>query len=584
MFKVVISEIKKMLSRPGIYILAAFLALVLILGAFVYNPKPIEDNSLVLDGDTYIQKYTEFSDPDDGIKVNYDKKIDKISSYITYFITTNGEETITRGNYIKSLFKDYQDAYEEYYQSYFKEMVSVPTAQSLKQKMSEKLIAFNEEIQTAISNSANGCYAIVTTNANYTQYFESYNEVLNWSKATITEKENIKDDCKNYRENYKNKFETSCSNFIYPTLTTAQIKKYTDLTDSNSKFYELNLRLIAINKVIEDNKQICQTDEEKNISLAPLIDDLANQYVNTINTYVNLINYEMIVNAYNSTPTESQLDLKYLSNISFYNAKSLLTRYNYIFDSNKVEEEFAKPLTIGVTSNNNTNAYDYAYFVLRLFSFVIIFYSIMTISKLIAGEQKDGTLRYLATRPITRNQIFFGKLLSVLLMAFILIIFSSIISLCVGGAVYGFKSLDILTIFNGQYAMVIAPIGMLLIYMLSMFIEIVIYTSIAYFISILLNSDLLAVTITIVITVVNLLLPVFINGVNTWLAFYPFSHISLFSLFGSTVFAPSGDFFNLLLGAKVYSTTSLIVTISVLVTIIILSWILSLIKFKKKEL
>ena len=38
MFKVISAEIKKILSKPSIYILALILAAILVLGVFIYNP------------------------------------------------------------------------------------------------------------------------------------------------------------------------------------------------------------------------------------------------------------------------------------------------------------------------------------------------------------------------------------------------------------------------------------------------------------------------------------------------------------------------------------------------------------------
>ena len=46
MFKVISAEFKKIFSKPGIFILAVLLAIILVLGVFLYNPKINEDNSI----------------------------------------------------------------------------------------------------------------------------------------------------------------------------------------------------------------------------------------------------------------------------------------------------------------------------------------------------------------------------------------------------------------------------------------------------------------------------------------------------------------------------------------------------------
>ena len=82
----------------------------------------------------------------------------------------------------------------------------------------------------------------------------------------------------------------------------------------------------------------------------------------------------------------------------------------------------------------------------------------------------------------------------------------------------------------------------------------------------------------------NILLPMFVQGSNTWLAFYPFSHLSLYALFGSSVYAVSGNFFNLIFGAKVYAGTHAALTISLIILITLIVGAIAIKVFKKKEL
>ena len=175
-----------------------------------------------------------------------------------------------------------------------------------------------------------------------------------------------------------------------------------------------------------------------------------------------------------------------------------------MFEKDKSESDFSKPLTIGIASNDETNGYDYAHFVLKVFSFVIIVYSIMSSCHTIAGEIKEGSMRYLAIRPVSRTKLLFGKWLAIISMSVILLIFSSIIALCVGGAVYGFTSKTILTIFNGTTAVTFHPIGMIAISLLSVICEIMIYSLIALLLSCLFRSDLMSMTVLLVIYLLNM--------------------------------------------------------------------------------
>ena len=208
----------------------------------------------------------------------------------------------------------------------------------------------------------------------------------------------------------------------------------------------------------------------------------------------------------------------------------------------------------------------------------------MTCCHSIAGEIKEGSMRYLAIRPVSRTNLYLGKWLSVITISSILMLFSSIIAVSVGGAVYGLSTLPILTIFNGTFAITMHPIVMILLYLLSMLIELLIYTAIAMLLSVLFKSDLLSVTLLISLYLINLLLPTFVHGPNSWLAFYPFSHISLYSLFGSSVYATNANFFNLLFGDKIYAGSHIALTLSIATLLILTLTTISIKLFKKKEL
>ena len=127
-------------------------------------------------------------------------------------------------------------------------------------------------------------------------------------------------------------------------------------------------------------------------------------------------------------------------------------------------------------------------------------------------------------------------------------------------------------------------LGMIGIYLVSMMFELIIYSLIAMVLSILFKSDLMSMTILIVLYLLNAIVPIFIQGTNSWLAYYPFSHISLYSLFGSSVYATSNNFFNLVFGAKVYAGTHFALTISIILLFIAVLNFIAVKLFKRKEL
>lgn len=585
MFKVIKAEFNKMLAKPGIYVLAVLLALVLILGIFVYQPTEYKVESITVEGTTYTDKYTNFNNVAIGEKAVADSALNTaIYNISLYNISTiNGEKTQKEYlNSLKSKFDEYFKEYEDL--SVLKTQFSATQTKEIQTKM---LNAFNDFVvavdNTVIAN-AQFSYPMIQSKTNREKFVSIQKEIKNLLNQEVSSKESLRTQCSKYKNNLKADFDACINNFIYPTLSQNFVNDFT----SNKNGSKLNILYNRLNEITDKmstiNALAIKNENNSNLTLAAQMDELANQYINTINTFTNLAKYELISNAFASVSTSEQLDILHLSELSEFNSNSLKIKYNFLFQNNKNSTEYANPLTIGVTSNSSTNAFDYAYFVLRLFSFVIIFYAIMNACFSIAGEIKEGSMRYFAIRPVKRHEILLGKLLAILSLSAILIVFSSIIAILVGGFVYGFASLNILTIFNGTHAIILHPLAMLFIYLISMFIELTIYALIALLLSNLIKSDLLSVTISLVLCVINILLPVFITGFNTWLTFYPLSHITLYSLFGSSIYAPQNDFFNLLLGAKVYAGTNIILTLSVVIILIVTLTLACSKLFKKKEL
>ena len=578
MFKVISAELKKMVSKPGIYILAILLAIILVLGAFIYNPTVYSSSYITLTGNTVMEKYTYFiGEGSGGIKLQADTSItDASNKILAYNVDGKSQE-----ENIDDLYDTFMMYYNNYREAAYNDTPDNVIA-TYRANLVSALNSLNAAIATGVNNSSAGAYTILTTRTNYDRYTATYESIRNLFSTNTS---NIADICQEYENNYRNNFTSSIDAFIYPTLSEKLIRDYT-VNEEGTKLYTELLRLDEINNSILSiyNDVRDGTKDDQRINVMQELEDLVYLYVNAATTFLNLVNYELLSNAFSFVSTNEQLDLLYLDNDTQYDSDTLLIRYNFLFDNNKTESDYAHPLTIGVTSNDEINAYDYAYFILRLFSFIIIVYAIMSACHAIAGEIKEGSMRYFAIRPVNRLTLYFGKFLAIILMSLIMIIFSAIIAVCVGGAVYGFSSASILTIFNGTTAIVIHPIVMLIIYLVSLLLELVVYTSIAMLLSCLFKSDLLAVTLMIVLYLLNTLLPVFVTGANSWLTYYPFSHISLYSLFGSSIYAISNNFLNMLLGAKVYAGTNIGLTITVIVLFIAIINLLATVVFKKKEL
>ncbi len=582
MFKIISAEIKKMVSKPGVFVLAILLAIILVLGVFIYEPK-VYDNGVKNIGDSLEVIYANFkgNGSTSGLKVESDNLIANSVNQI--------ENYKINGQSYREYFQTLEDVLKRNLTDYGMDGL-IPDgpnndSDALKHRfaVAQALDNLKSEVISAIDLGKSKSYPVLSSKSNRNNFESLCQEGAKFIESPVN-KLLITDRCADFTNNYMNKIFECIDMLHYPSLNDDLLFNYTS-NDEKSRLTKVTTNLSEISNQIEElNTEVKRDPNGATNAQTNKMNNLCNQYISTAKTYANLVNYELLSNAFSFLGTKTQINDMYLSNESEFNANTNLIRYRYIFDNNSTETDFAHPLTIGTTSNSEKNGYDYAYFILRLFSFVIIAYAIMSACHAIAGEVKEGTMRYLAIRPVSRTKVLFGKMLAIILMSTIFAIFSTIIALIVGGVVYGLDSLTILTIFNGSTAITLHPLGMLLIYVFSMLVELTIYVSIAMLLSCLLKSDLLAVTLMLMLYLLNILIPAFVHNPTSWLAFYPFSHISIYSLFGSSVYATSNDFLNIILSAKVFTNTTLWLTLTIILVIGIVVNIISTKLFKNKEL
>ena len=108
MGKVIGFELKKLVSRIGIYILAILMAGLLVAGAFMYKPTERDTSSLSLVGDTVSEMYDNFTN---DLQQNYLDELQSIAFNASTYISSSE-------NYLHSNSKQYitqlYNAFDEY--------------------------------------------------------------------------------------------------------------------------------------------------------------------------------------------------------------------------------------------------------------------------------------------------------------------------------------------------------------------------------------------------------------------------------------------------------------------------------------
>lgn len=580
MNNVIQAELKKTVSKPGIYILALLLAIIMVLGVFIYKPSSKKEDDLQFSGSSILQIYQD--DFGDGVSYGFQASADQMVATSKNSLTSYYVDGKSYSQKIDDLKQEFEYNLNLYLQCAFS-TISNPTYTNEKRTNAvNSLKALYDTVNNGLNLNNQNCYPIVTTKSNYDNLTALYGDA---HKLLQTNTSKIAEVCDEFNNTYKTPIYDCLSQLYYPIIDNSKVEDYT-IENNNSKYGRFVENKNAILQKIQELKNEAQSSSETNFNEEKIneLKSLISNYYHYSQTYSNLIKYDLLTNALSSVKTKDKGSLLYLENATLMESKSWLIKYEYLFDKNKNLADFANPLTIGIASNAESNGYDYAYFIMRMFSFVIIAYAIMAGAHTIAGEIKEGTMRYLAIRPVKRTSILFGKFIAIALMSIILIAFSGLISIIVGGCIYGLKTQMILTVFAGKYAITLHPIVMMLVYLLSLILELLVYLSIALLLSTFIKSDILAVTILMVVYLINVLLPIFSSASVGWLAYYPFSHISLYSLFGSSLVADSKNAFNLLMGAKVYPTTSLALTLVVITLIIVVCNVISAQIFKRKEI
>ena len=208
MFKVISAELKKIVSKPGIYILAILLAVILVLGVFIYKPTVYENTNYTLAGNTFMEKYTNYSV--DGRKKEADAYISTTSNIINmYYIDDNNYKTT-----INNQIDEFNQSYKNYKDCMYTDASEI-TINNLKNNLIESLEKLNSTIFTGLENNKQGCYAIVTTEKNYKTYSSTYSNIL----ALFKTNSDIESVCNEYKNKYQDSFKDCLNKFYYPTLS-----------------------------------------------------------------------------------------------------------------------------------------------------------------------------------------------------------------------------------------------------------------------------------------------------------------------------------------------------------------------------
>lgn len=380
-------------------------------------------------------------------------------------------------------------------------------------------------------------------------------------------------------EEFKSFISTKLNNFIYPAISNKNLDKIAEIrTECETRLtnYSTDMRTLI--------DSLNSEDSQKSIANRKKMNSYIEGYYKTSMLYSNLITDTVKEDTLGSYSNNEINKFKFFEDYDKYVAQESFTRNNYLWQSKTFDTTYALPIAFNSASNlNGANAYDFMFYALEIFSFIILIYVIYLACNSIAGERSDGTLKLIAIKPISRNKIYRGKLLFCTYISLILLAFSSVVAFIVGLFMYGTTSASILVVFNAMGAFTIHPVLYMLFYLISLFIKLFVFINLGMLISSLINNGTVASMIGLLLYFVDLVAGMLIQSANI-LRFMPLSNLDLIPFFGNMTL---GNQSNLL--AKLFATTTpmpaiIWVTISTIIGLILISNILGKLIFKRKDL
>lgn len=572
MNKIIGFELKKLLSRIGIYTLVILLAGLMVAGIFMYNPTERNIITYSLAGDTISDMYNNFNG---DIKQGYLDSVENIANTAnTYIPTSSSYVKYNDKKEINKLFETFDD-----YCLLYSDATATPDEYNdILVGIQESLLSLKSAVIDTldISKEMQGYY-ILTTNSNYHDLQKVFIEL----EQNFSGLKNPTFAGETYYNEYRDRLYSALQELVYPNLNKTAEKYITTGT-----YYNLtSSRLNEIELKIQHNyeKVVLNTSLEQDATIKKEINTLFNRYVNCVEMFITSYKTEMCVDSLNTiTSKTDRANLLGYSKVSLYQQEELALKYQYYIEKNVSPSDFANSLSISHTSNGKINAYDFTFFVMSLFAIIIMIFAIYLSAHTISGEINNNTMRFTAIRPIKRSSIYMGKYLSIILMSLILLVFGTITSLCVGGIVYGFDSANTLMVVNGSFVMVAHPIAVIILFVVSLLLMIALYSAITMMLSTLFKSDIFAMVISVVLYVLNIILPLFF-GIGSWLRFYPFANVNLFAYFSSNKLA-SDSVLSKLFNTVVYQGMNIWISLIYVVGITTLMLLIGKLIFRKREL
>ncbi|HDW3058177.1 TPA: ABC transporter permease [Bacillus cereus] len=177
-------------------------------------------------------------------------------------------------------------------------------------------------------------------------------------------------------------------------------------------------------------------------------------------------------------------------------------------------------------SPNNATSWEFVSFSSTFTMFILIFILVLS-SESISKERSLGTLGLLFIRPYKRQRIYIGKLISIMLVGFLLVLYLFLLSLTIGMILFGIKGSGDMKMVEFADNITMVPIyKMILVKYISYCFTMCIFSIFAFSISILIHSNVFSIILSISLLLGGTTLTALVRGYS-WSKYLYFTNMDL---------------------------------------------------------
>lgn len=593
MFKLFKAELKKIILRPSIFVMTAILAVVLIFAYGIFKPSERVSSKVEI-SDTTVSRVAS-----------------KFFSTNSYYSKSDSLSVLESAQGILDLYKTKSDAFQEIVEAvdavnadakqfiqYVKRLetnsdIIISTVKKSRDNLLERIIALNNTYTSYNIELAENSYPrILIKVSDHNQIADRLSSLQKIVSADISSPNSyivMKDALQAYNVavSYNTEYEVDVTklfdNIVEIELAPEKLDElkatYIDVATERLDVLETEINQFVVDNTTGDNQANNELLSKRNE-----LNAMISKYYNTCTQVYDIINSQILA-LISANYTEEEFTSFYrFEDYNRYEFNQTQIKQDFLFTNAAFDYEYANPLSFGQSSNFAPNAYDFMYYTLELFSFIIIIYCVIIGSNMIAGEQSNGTLKLLAIRPYSRNKLLTSKILATSFFMIIFVTLSAIITFIAGVAIYGLESLPILMIFDASKAFVVTPLFMISIYILSLIVRIFVYICIAFAISTIFKSHVGATTISILCYFVTLIFAFFLADKPIF-KFMPLNNIDFFKYLGGGTFVnSSGISLSNLFVSPILADTGFVFSLIMLAISVIVVLTTTYIVFNKRDI